>query len=67
MKPRSVLLERKYVPMKKRRLLAGLMSLAVVASLGSCERKHDMNSDASSGLVSVDDTDSSSESNHLTD
>lgn len=53
--------------MKKRRLLAGLMSLAVVASLGSCERKHDMNSDASSGLVSVDDTDSSSESNHLTD
>lgn len=44
--------------MKKRRLLAGLMSLAVVASLGSCEWKHDQNSDASSGIVITDSSDS---------
>ena len=44
--------------MKKRRLLAGLMSLAVVASLGSCEKNHDQNSDASSGIVSTENGDS---------
>lgn len=41
--------------MKTRRLLAGLLSLAVVASLGSCEKNHDQNSDASSGIVSTAD------------
>ena len=46
--------------MKKRRLLAGLMSLAVVASLGSCEWKYDQNSDVSSDIVSTGNTDPSS-------
>ena len=49
------MLEREYHFMKTRRLLAGLLSLAVVASLGSCEKNHDQNSDASSGIVSTAD------------
>ena len=43
--------------MKKKRLLAGLMSLAVVASLSSCDGMHNHNSDASSGIVSTENSD----------